>query len=71
MMANPLFQQMGCGQMPGQIGQIMNAFNQFKQSYQGDPQQEVQRLLNTGQMTQEQYNRMQQMASYLSRMTGR
>ena len=71
MMANPLFQQMGGGQMPGQIGQIMSAFNQFKQSYQGDPQQEVQRLLNTGQMTQEQYNRMQQMASYLSRMTGR
>lgn len=71
MMANPLFQQMGGGQMPGQVGQIMNAFNQFKQSYQGDPQQEVQRLLNTGQMTQEQYNRMQQMASYLSRMTGR
>lgn len=71
MMANPLFQQMGGGQMTGKIGQIMNAFNQFKQSYQGDPQQEVQRLLNTGQMTQEQYNRMQQMASYLSRMTGR
>ena len=70
-MANPLFQQMGGGQMPGQIGKIMNAFNQFKQSYQGDPQQEVQRLLNSGQMTQEQYNRMQQMASYLSRMTGR
>ena len=74
MMANPLFQQMGGGQMPGQMGQfqqMMSAFQQFKQNFRGDPQQEVQRLLNTGQMTQDQYNRMQQMASYLSRMTGR
>ncbi len=74
MMANPLYKQMGGDRMPGPMGHIqkvMGAFEEFKQSFQGDPRQEVQRLLDSGQMTQEQYNRMQQMASYLSRMTGR
>ena len=73
-MANPLFQQMGGGQMSGPMGQMqqfMSAFQQFKQSFQGDPQQEVQRLLNSGQMTQEQYNQLQQKAQAMARMMGR
>ena len=70
-MANPLFEQMGGGQMPGPMGQfqqMMSAFQQFKANFQGDPQQEVQRLLNSGQMSQQQYNELQQRAMQLSRM---
>lgn len=70
-MANPLFQQTGGGQVGGQMGQMqqmMRAFQQFKASFQGDPQQEVQRLLNSGQMTQQQYNQLQQMAMSMQRM---
>ena len=72
-MSNPLFQQMGGGQMPGQMGQLqqmISAFQQFKQNFKGDPQQEVQRLLNSGQMSQQQYNQLQQMAMNMQRMFG-
>ena len=70
-MPNPLFDQMGGNQMPGQMGQMqqmMNAFQQFKANFKGDPQQEVQRLLNSGQMSQQQYNQLTQMAQQMSRM---
>jgi len=70
-MPNPLFNQMGGNQMPGPMGQMqqmMNAFQQFKANFKGDPQQEVQRLLNSGQMSQQQYNQLQQMANQMSRM---
>lgn len=63
-MANPLFQALG-GQMPGPMGQfqrIMQQFQQFKAGFQGDPQQEVQKLLQSGKINQEQLNQLQQMA---------
>ena len=43
-------------------------FNQFKQSFQGNPQQQVQQLLNSGKVTQEQYNRAVQIAQQLKQM---
>lgn len=64
-MANPLFQQLGGAAMNGvnpQFGQLVNKFRQFKQTFQGDPQQEVQRLLQSGQITQDQLNIAQSMA---------
>ena len=73
-MPNPLYNQMGGGQMPGPMGQMqqfMSAFQQFKQSFRGDPRQEVQRLLNSGQMSQQQYNQLQQMAQQMTQMMGR
>lgn len=64
-MANPLFQQLGGAAMNGmnpQFGQLIGKFKQFKQTFQGDPQQEVQRLLQSGQISQEQLNMAQSMA---------
>lgn len=63
-MANPLFQALG-GQMTGPMGQfqrMMQQFQQFKANFQGDPQQEVQKLLQSGKINQEQLNQLQQMA---------
>lgn len=63
-MANPLFQALG-GQMPGPMGQfqrMMQQFQQFKAGFQGDPQQEVQKLLQSGKMSQHQLNQLQAMA---------
>lgn len=63
-MANPLFQALG-GQMPGPMGQfqrMMQQFQQFKADFQGDPQQEVQKLLQSGKMSQQQLNQLQAMA---------
>lgn len=69
-MANPLFQALG-GQMPGPMGQfqrMMQQFQQFKANFQGDPQQEVQKLLQSGKITQQQLNQIQQMAKQFQTM---
>ena len=70
-MANPLFQALGGGQMPGPMGQfqrMMQQFQQFKANFQGDPQQEVQKLLQSGAMTQDQLNQLQSMARQFSNL---
>lgn len=43
--------------------QMIAQFNQFKSQFQGDPKQQVQDLLNSGRMTQQQYNQLQSMAT--------
>ena len=66
-MANPLFKALG-GQMPGPMGQfqrMMQQFNQFRSSFQGDPQQEVQKLLQSGKMSQQQLNQLQAIAKQI------
>lgn len=63
-MANPLFKALG-GQMPGPMGQfqrMMQQFNQFRASFQGDPKSEVEKLLQSGKMSQQQLNQLQEMA---------
>lgn len=46
----------------GGFQQMMNNFNSFRNSLQGDPQQIVQGLLQSGRMSQAQYNQLSQMA---------
>ena len=65
-MSNPLFNQMG-QQMPGGI---LQRFQQFQRMFRGDPQQQVQQLLNSGMVSQTQYNHAVQMANQLARMMG-
>lgn len=65
-MANPLFNELG-GNLPlpvplGDFGNLVQQFNQFKATFQGDPQQEVQKLLQSGQMSQGQLNQLQAVA---------
>lgn len=72
-MPNPLFQQLG-GQTSGPMGQfqqMMQQFQQFKATFHGDARQEVQNLLNSGRMSQQQYIQLQQMADQMARMMGR
>ena len=48
--------------MFGNIGNMINQFNQFQSNFNGDPKQKVQELLNSGQMSQEQFNQLSAMA---------
>ena len=51
--------------LPGPLGNMQNfmqRFQQFKNQFQGDPRQQVQDLLDSGQMTQEQFNQLSNMA---------
>jgi len=60
---NPLFNMFGQNNQNGMFPfNIIQQFNQFKQNFQGDPKQRVQNLLDTGQMSQEQFNQLSSMA---------
>ena len=51
--------------MPGPMGQFqqtMQQFQQFRANFQGDPKQEVEKLLQSGKMSQQQLNQLQAMA---------
>ena len=68
-MANPLFQALGGNQ--NATNPIVQQIIGFKNQFQGDPQQKVQELLNSGKMTQEQCNSlMQQAQTILSHIGG-
>lgn len=72
-MANPFFGRFGGSgnNAPGPFSNIANMMNQFKQfrnNFQGDPRQQVQELLNSGQMTQEQFNQLSSMANQFKDM---
>lgn len=59
-MSNPLFNQLGGGQQGN--NNLLARFRQFKSQFSGDPQQKVQELLNSGKMSQAQFNQLSQMA---------
>jgi len=47
------------------FSQFVSNFNFFKNNFQGDPKAQVQALLSSGQMTQEQFQQISQMANQL------
>ena len=47
---------------------MLSQFQQFKQNFQGDPRQQVQQLLDSGQMTQQQFNQLSQAATQFQQM---
>lgn len=47
---------------------LINQFNQFKQNFTGDPKQQIQQMLNSGRITQDQYNNAVQMANTLQQI---
>lgn len=49
---------------------MMSRLEQFRQSFSGDPRQTVQQLLNSGRMTQAQYNQLSSAATQIQRMLG-
>lgn len=64
-MANPLFNQFENNQN-NPISQFMSEFNRIRQTVQ-NPKQEVERLLQSGQMSQAQFNRLSQIANQIMR----
>lgn len=59
----------GPGKMPGGPMQMMQQFAQFRRMMQGrNPQQMVQNLLQSGQMSQAQFEQLKQQASELQKI---
>ena len=59
--------------MPGAMGQFQNRVRQvqqFKQSFQGVPRAEVEKLVQSGKISQQQLNQLQQMAGQFQQLMG-
>lgn len=67
-MSNPIFNQFGNNNQLGNMNNIVRQFQAFKQNFHGDPQFQVQQLLNSGRISQEQYNKAVQMANAMQKM---
>ena len=72
-MANSVFNVLGGNnsKLPGPFGnmqEMLSRLNQFRQTVSGDPKQQVQQLLNSGKMSQNQYNQLSQMATQIQNM---
>lgn len=69
-MANDLFNVLGGSNAAndGGFGAMMAQFKQFQNNFKGNPQAEVQRLIQSGQMSQEQYNQLGQIARQILNM---
>jgi hypothetical protein len=69
-MAHDLFRQFGNQPAPndGGFSQLVAEVKRMQQTFRGNPQEEVQRLLQSGQMTQEQFNKYAQMANQIAPM---
>jgi hypothetical protein len=67
MMANPLFN--GMGQM-NPINNIIQQAQELKRTFTGNPRDEVQKLLNSGKMSQQQFNFYSQIAQQVVQAMG-
>ena len=67
-MTNPIYQQMGSEMPNNGMTQMIQRFQQFRQAFTGDPRQQVQALLNSGRVSQAQYDQAVQMAQQMQRL---
>ena len=72
-----LFQQMfhdktssisQANQSPSQSNNIMEAFRNFRNTFQGDPEAKVKELLASGKMSQQQFDQFANQARYFMNM---
>ena len=67
-MANPLFNMMGKQSNP--MADLIRQARNFKNQFNGNPRQEVERLLQTGRMSQQQFNQFSQIAQQVVQAMG-
>ena len=67
MNSNPLYKQIQ-QQNQNPMSGFMQRFQQFRQNFSGNPQEQIQNLMNSGRISQEQYNNAYQMAQQMMRM---
>lgn len=62
-MANQLYQQMS-----NNGNDLISQFNKFKNNFSGNAQEQVQQLLNSGRVSQAQYNNAVRMAQQFQKL---
>lgn len=74
-MANSIYQQLNSSNNSNNFNfpnpqNLINQFNNFRRTLQGDPQQMVMQLLQNGTMSQQEYNNLRQMAQQFQQLLG-
>lgn len=67
-MANHLYNQYKQPINDNGLSQLIEQAKQMRKTFNGNPQQVVQNLLNSGQMSQAQYNQLMPMAQKIASM---
>jgi hypothetical protein len=67
-MANPLYNNFGKQTNP--MADLVRQARDFKKQFAGNPRQEVERLLLTGRMSQQQFNQLSQIAQQVVQTMG-
>ena len=68
-MANPLFNAFGNS---NQFGNLIQQAQEFKRQFANiNPRAEVERLLNSGEMSQQQFNEYSKIAQQVAQMMGK
>ena len=67
-MSNALYNQLGRQNNP--LEQLAQQAREFQKQFKGSPRQEVERLLQTGQMSQSQFNQYSQIAQQVAQFMG-
>ncbi len=67
-MANNLYNEFGRQNNP--LEQLAQQARDFRKQFSGNPRQEVERLLRTGQMSQRQFNQFSQIAQQVAQFMG-
>lgn len=66
---NPLFNIFG--NQPNQFTQIIQEAQKLKNTFNGNPREEVQKLLNSGEMSQKTFNELSQIAQQVMQFMGK
>ena len=67
-MANPIFNALGNSSSVGGFQGMLREFQKFKATFQGDPKKEVEKLLQSGRINQQQLNQLQEMAKQFQQL---
>lgn len=64
-MANPLFNLLNQQNTQNPNGNMLEQWNSFKNTFSGNPEQMVKGMLQSGQMSQQQFNQLSALANSL------
>ena len=62
---NSLYNDFKPAGQSNQLGELIGQFRQFRSTFNGNPEAQVRQLMQSGRMSQEQFNQYAQMANQL------
>lgn len=65
---NPFFRPMQTPMQQNNPMNMLQRFNEFRNTFRGDPQRQVQQLLQSGRMTQQQFEQYKNTARQMMQM---